>query len=308
MNKPPVKPNRRLVLLLILLAVVAAGAAGYMLFLSPLAGSSPSLEKTAALKDSQAQTPIQPKLNQKISLAGNDAAGKTGEAAPSISASAPPPPGPESTAIPTPQPVINPADVPPPAGPGEKAAVSEGPSAGVVADMTATFGRDQATATPPPSDQVIPSEPQAPASASAQGAAGSQGEAVTETKPASEPPQVQPPAVTPPVASAPSSAPGTRKSSRAKPSAKSTWVINALSTKNQEEAKHYFQLLSQSSYRVYTYMVNLKGENWHRLRLGFFSSQKAAREVGAALAKQYKLPPPWIVQPGPEELKQYQTK
>lgn len=90
-------------------------------------------------------------------------------------------------------------------------------------------------------------------------------------------------------------------------SPKAWWVINVTSTTEASDAERVFNKLRNSGHKVYSYQAEVEGRIWHRVRIGFFPNQAEAREVGEALAKQHNLPTPWVVRPGPDELKTHKN-
>jgi len=91
----------------------------------------------------------------------------------------------------------------------------------------------------------------------------------------------------------------------APPEAKTVWVINVLSTLDEDRALRLMDALMKMPYHVYSYQKEIKGQNWYRIRVGFFDSRAEAERVGLELARKHQLPPPWIVKPGPSEIHRY---
>ena len=83
------------------------------------------------------------------------------------------------------------------------------------------------------------------------------------------------------------------------------WVINALSTQDPDRARRLLDALMSQPYRVYAYQTEIKNQTWIRIRVGFFDTREEAQEVGKGLARKHKLPPPWLLRPGPQELAKY---
>ena len=83
------------------------------------------------------------------------------------------------------------------------------------------------------------------------------------------------------------------------------WVVNTLSTRELDRVKEVFTALPKKNYAIYAYKTNVNGKEWFRIRIGFFTSRQEAEEVGQRLAKEYALPEPWVVRPGPQELATY---
>lgn len=80
------------------------------------------------------------------------------------------------------------------------------------------------------------------------------------------------------------------------------WVANLLSTTDKDQARRLFDALLKVPYQVYAYQTEVRGQTWYRVRIGFFNSRQEAEKAGQALARDHQLSPPWIVQPGPEEV------
>jgi len=87
--------------------------------------------------------------------------------------------------------------------------------------------------------------------------------------------------------------------------AKIVWVINVLSTLDEDRALRLMDALMKLPYHVYSYQKEIKGQNWYRIRVGFFDSRAEAERVGVKLARDHHLPPPWIVKPGSTEIHRY---
>ena len=83
------------------------------------------------------------------------------------------------------------------------------------------------------------------------------------------------------------------------------WVVNTLSTQELDKVREVFTVLPKKDFAIYSYKTNVNGKEWFRIRVGFFTSRQEAEEVGQRLAKQYALPEPWVVRPGPQELATY---
>lgn len=83
------------------------------------------------------------------------------------------------------------------------------------------------------------------------------------------------------------------------------WVVNVLSTQDGKKARQVLDALVNIPHHVYAYTTKVKGKDYIRIRVGFFDTKKEAEAVGAKLRKQHKLPKPWLVKPGPEELSKY---
>jgi cell division septation protein DedD len=83
------------------------------------------------------------------------------------------------------------------------------------------------------------------------------------------------------------------------------WVVNVLSTKDMTILRKTFDALIETPHQVYSYQAKVKGENWHRIRVGFFETREEAERVGRQLSAKHNLPKPWLVKPGPQELERF---
>ena len=81
------------------------------------------------------------------------------------------------------------------------------------------------------------------------------------------------------------------------------WAINALSTQDRDKLRRTMDALVQIPHTVYAYKANIKGQEWYRIRIGFFKTRQEAERVGSELAREHKLPTPWILRPKSEEIK-----
>ncbi len=80
------------------------------------------------------------------------------------------------------------------------------------------------------------------------------------------------------------------------------WVIHIasyVSRPNAEKAARRFKL---SGYKAYTTEYELKGVKWHRLRIGFYSSEGEAERYAKNLSKKFNLKGVWVVKPSPNEI------
>ena len=289
MNKPTLKLNRRVVGLLVLLAVVAAAAAGYTLFFSPMSTSVDKGEKIAAIKAKPTQQKVKPKLNQKISVEAKE----ENEVEKTSAAEPVKPAAPSLEAVPVP------SDSKPIEPNGDAAKVQEPAETAFPKPVSAQAVPEKQPKTEKTAS-VVPESSQTSPTKAEPTAAEEKSQPAPEknlSKPQQAPAQIE------------EKKPENKKTaSAASKNKQAPWVINALSTKSKKEAEHYLKLFSQTTYTVYSYEINLKGENWHRIRLGFFSSKRMAEEIGEALAKEYKLPPPWIVKPKSSEIQKYRNE
>jgi hypothetical protein len=97
----------------------------------------------------------------------------------------------------------------------------------------------------------------------------------------------------------------TEKSNIVMGSNKGAYVINALSTQDPDKTRELLDALISLPHTVYAYRTKVKGKDWYRIRVGFFPTHGEAERVGLEIAAEHGLPSPWIVKPGPQELKKY---
>lgn len=258
-------------MILLLVLAAAAGGAAYWLYLRPTSDEGSKEVAVRARPQGKGQT-VQPRLTQKLM----------------------PPPA-EQAAEPRTQPT--PAEATPgeqpasPARPPEPAQEAE-PSR-IAAALQAKQKEDgEKPPSPPSEDKAIPPaemkpEPARPAL-----------ETDTGKATPSETAKAGPAAETAPVAR-------TYEPKASKPKAGRIWVVNALSTQDPEKARQLLDSFMSLPYRVYAYQTEIRGQNWYRIRVGFFETEEEARVIGEQLSKKYQLPPPWLVRPGKKELDKY---
>jgi hypothetical protein len=84
-----------------------------------------------------------------------------------------------------------------------------------------------------------------------------------------------------------------------------SWVVNVLSSRTAEKLLPPALKLMQNGYRVYIITVEVKGEEWMRLRVGFFADKPEAAEAGREIMSLLNSGKPWIVKIDQKELEEY---
>jgi len=90
---------------------------------------------------------------------------------------------------------------------------------------------------------------------------------------------------------------------------KKDWVIQILSSMSMDEAKTYCEMLYSKDFIVYFVKTKIKGEDWYRVRIGFFESEEKAKEVGKKILRQLSIDfPIWVTKASSEEIRVYGRK
>jgi hypothetical protein len=84
-----------------------------------------------------------------------------------------------------------------------------------------------------------------------------------------------------------------------------SWVVNVLSSRTPEKLLPPALKLMQNGYRVYIMTVEVKGEEWMRLRVGFFEDKSEAAEAGREIISVLNSGKPWIVKIDQRELEEF---
>jgi cellulose synthase (UDP-forming) len=89
-------------------------------------------------------------------------------------------------------------------------------------------------------------------------------------------------------------------------SIKKEWVIQVFSTKSLDNAVQYRNELASKGFRAYHTMAKVEGEDWYRVRVGFFESDEEASKVGEDIEKALSIKTPlWVTKPSREELESH---
>jgi len=82
------------------------------------------------------------------------------------------------------------------------------------------------------------------------------------------------------------------------------WVINVLSFPQQEKIVPDALALADNGYPAYVIKANVKGVDYLRLRVGFFSEKTAAENEGKKIAAMLGISDVWTTRPDEAEVKQ----
>ncbi len=81
------------------------------------------------------------------------------------------------------------------------------------------------------------------------------------------------------------------------------WVINVVSVKTNEDAMAYKKRLMAMGFPAYGFRAKVKGEEWIRVRVGFFGNRKEAREAAQEIEKKFTPEGPyWITKVSVKEM------
>ncbi len=83
------------------------------------------------------------------------------------------------------------------------------------------------------------------------------------------------------------------------------WVVSLASFISRDEAERFEEDLDGAGYNAYVTETDVDGTRWHRLRVGFYSSEEEAREESKKLADRFDLHGAWIVRPDMKEVVSY---
>ena len=86
---------------------------------------------------------------------------------------------------------------------------------------------------------------------------------------------------------------------------KKTWVINVLSSPKKERVVPNAIRLMKNGYYVYVTRTKVRGKDWMRLRVGFFSQKRDANAAGKKIMALINIPEVWITNAGEEEYMQF---
>jgi len=86
---------------------------------------------------------------------------------------------------------------------------------------------------------------------------------------------------------------------------KKVWVVNALSSQASQKIVPAALLLMENGYRVYISSAVVKGQEWMRLRVGFFGDRSKASTVAKKIGPLLKADDAWIAKLGEQELKEF---
>ena len=83
------------------------------------------------------------------------------------------------------------------------------------------------------------------------------------------------------------------------------WVANVLSARSNEEVVPLAVRLARKGFPVYLTRAHAKGQEWMRLRVGFFSGRSKAQEAGRKIKEAVQVGDPWIIRAGKEEYDEF---
>ena len=83
------------------------------------------------------------------------------------------------------------------------------------------------------------------------------------------------------------------------------WVINVLSSRTPEKLLPLAIKLIKNGYHVYIINAEIRGEEWMRLRVGFFEDRPEAAVAGQEIMSLLNSRKPWIVKIEQRELGQF---
>jgi cell division septation protein DedD len=83
------------------------------------------------------------------------------------------------------------------------------------------------------------------------------------------------------------------------------WVVNVLSFPQQEKIVRDALTLADNGYRAYVIKANVKGVDYLRLRVGFFSEKTAAESEGKKIAAMLNIADVWTTRPDEAEVKEF---
>ena len=308
------KTGKTVTLILILAAAAAALAAGYFFYLAPYLDPNRPQEIAAVVAARPDDGQSRPSLTGRLSPEDLDQieprpeagppeanspkasapATDSPEADPSSSSSGPPPAAASPESVPVPEPA---AEV----TPAEEEALE-------LALLNLTNKERLDTLQEAEVSQPAPSPPPAEDKPEDRSEAEAAPADASIAKPEPEPEQQSPADPPPPTpAPQPQRAPAVEGSPPDKVNASSIWVINALSTQDPAKVQDLLTKLQATNHTIYTYEKEVDGQNWHRVRVGFFRTKAEAEQVGRQLAARYHLPEPWLVKPGPQEINKFKT-
>ena len=82
---------------------------------------------------------------------------------------------------------------------------------------------------------------------------------------------------------------------------KNYWVINVISSPQMDRIVPNVLKLIDNGYPAYITLVNIKGEDWIRIRIGFFGDRKDAEKEGEKIMATLKITDIWTTKVGDEE-------
>jgi cell division septation protein DedD len=87
--------------------------------------------------------------------------------------------------------------------------------------------------------------------------------------------------------------------------ARKPWAVNVASFSSLREAQLLASALRSSGYGAYITGFAKDGIDWHRVRVGFFTTRDEAARAGKAISSKYDVEAPWVVKPTRKEAAEY---
>jgi DedD protein len=83
------------------------------------------------------------------------------------------------------------------------------------------------------------------------------------------------------------------------------WVINVASFSSKNEAEALLKGIKGSGYTAYRTEFKKNGKTWHRIRVGFFSTQSEAKKTARAIESRHNVNASWIVKASKDEAEKH---
>jgi hypothetical protein len=87
--------------------------------------------------------------------------------------------------------------------------------------------------------------------------------------------------------------------------AQKTWVVSVMSSQNMKSLVPPAITLMKNGYRVYISEASVRGEDWLRLRIGFFATEQEAAEQGEKIMAMLREDETWVARIAQKELENY---
>ena len=83
------------------------------------------------------------------------------------------------------------------------------------------------------------------------------------------------------------------------------WAANVMSARSHEEIVPLAVRLARGGFPVYMTRTQVKGQEWTRLRVGFFASRPEAQEAGRKIKETFRVEEPWVLKVNKEEHEEF---
>jgi len=83
------------------------------------------------------------------------------------------------------------------------------------------------------------------------------------------------------------------------------WVANLMSVRNDKNIVPLAVRLARRGFPVYLTRAQVRGQEWIRLRVGFFAGKAEAQEVGRKIEEAVQVEDPWILKVGKKEYDEF---